>query len=75
LDGKLKSARQGRIVRAGRESYGQLPSLSSWLSIELEKKEIGKWKPSRAQQNIQDSFLNTKHEKNGTNITIFWSAA
>src|ERR1700722_15171797 len=68
---KLKSVPQARIVGADREEIcGQLSSnRNSRPSIESNK-EIGKMEAKPAQQNIQDSFLNTAR-KERHNITIY----
>jgi host factor-I protein len=65
----LKSASQGRIVGAYRKAVPIALPESSWRSNEPEKGDR-RMEAKPAQQNIQDSFLNTAR-KERHNITIY----
>src|SRR5450755_2342537 len=67
---KLKSAAQGRIVRADRQRAAahRLPSQAQHRT---RTKEIGKWKPSRRSR-IFKILSSTRHERNGTTSRSTW---
>src|SRR5271157_5729542 len=67
--GKLKSARPGRIVGADRKRAAAYP-LKLTAQFEPEQKGDRHMEAKPAQQNIQDSFLNTAR-KERHNITIY----
>jgi hypothetical protein len=72
LSGKLKSARQGRIVGADRKraAADYFPKLMA--QHRTRKKEIGKWNPSRHNR-IFRIPSSTRHERNGTISRSIWS--
>jgi host factor-I protein len=69
LGGKLKSVPQVRIVGADRRAAANYPPEAHGAASK-QYKEIGKMEAKPAQQNIQDSFLNTAR-KERHNITIY----